>query len=152
MIGGIDEGRLRNAKVRVNPGSTVEDMFFHITPYLRKMPTNIICHIGTNNATDDTSEVVLEKLVRLKEYILAKVPNCKIYFSSPIVRSDDKDAARVVQGVINKMFLLETELVNNSNIGVYELAKKGLHLNGRGTRKLAVNFIEILKALYNSNP
>ena len=149
MIGGIDEGRLRNAKVRVNPGSTVEDMFFHITPYLRKMPTNIICHIGTNNATDDTSEVVMHKLCRLKEYILAKVPNCKIYFSSPIVRSDDEDAARVVEGMINKMFLLETELVNNSNIGVYELAKKGLHLNGRGTRKLAVNFIEILKALYN---
>ena len=151
MIGGIDESRLRKTKVRVNPGATVEDMFYHITPYLRKHPSNIICHIGTNNAVYDSPEMVMSKLIRLKEYILSKLPNCKLYFSSPIIRRDNTgtNAIKVVEEVISNMFLLETPLVNNGNIGGDELGKRGLHLNGRGTGKLAVNFINILKSLQN---
>ena len=147
MIGGIEEGRLWNTKVRVKPGSTVEDMFFHITPYLRKHPSNIICHVGTNNARDDRSEVIMQKLIELKNYVVSKLPNCKLFFSSPITRKDDKDAAKVVEEVKEKMFLLETELVSNCNIGRDEISKKGLHLNNGGTRKLAGNFINILKGL-----
>ena len=125
----------------------MEDMFFHITPYLRKFPTNIICHIGTNNATDDNSDVIVEKLGRLKEYILSQVPHCQLFFSSPIIRRDYLNPAKVVDEVNKKMTLLETALVDNSNIGEYELGWKGLHLNGRGTRKLASNFFSILKGL-----
>ena len=151
MIGGVDESRLRKTKVRVNPGATVEDMFYHITPHLRKHPSNIICHIGTNNAVYDSPEMIMSKLIRLKEFILSKLPNCKLYFSSPIIRRDKTrtNAVKVVEEVISKMFLLDTPLVNNSNIGEDELGKRGLHLNGRGTGKLAVNFINILKSLQN---
>ena len=147
MIGGIEEGRLWNTKVRVKPGSTVEDMFFHITPYLRKHPSNIICHVGTNNAVTDRSEIIMQKLIGLKDYIVSKLPNCKLFFSSPITRKDNKDAAKVVEEVKEKMFLLETELVSNCNIGRDEISKKGLHMNNGGTRKLAGNFINILKGL-----
>ena len=89
----------------------------------------------------------MQKLLWLKDYIMSKVPNCKLYFSSPIVRKDDVDAARVVQEMNSKMFLLDTELIDNSNIGKAEIGRKGLHMNGRGTKFLAVNFINILKVL-----
>ena len=63
MIGGIDERRLRNTKVRSHPGASVEDLHYHITPYLRKKPTNIIIHVGTNNARSDNSDMIIEKLI-----------------------------------------------------------------------------------------
>ena len=147
MIGGIDESRLRDTKVRIKPGATVEDMFFQITPYLRKKPSHIICHVGTNNANDDTSDMVIQKLCQLRDYIKFKLPNCQLFFSAPIVRRDDQKAAKVVAEVIQKMNHLQTPFISNNNIGGEALGKKGLHMNNRGTTKLAVNFIEILKVL-----
>ena len=97
MIGGIDERRLRNTKVRSKPGASIEDMFFFITPYLRKNPTNIICHVGTNNTRSDSAEQIMEKLVQLKEYIMSKCPSAKLVFSNLIVRTDDPIASRVVR-------------------------------------------------------
>ena len=99
MIGGIDETRLRNTKVRVKPGATIEDMFFQITPYLRKCPTNIICHVGTNNANRDRSDEIMEKLVKLKEYIVSRCPAANIVFSALINRYDNNI---IVQYVENK--------------------------------------------------
>ena len=31
------------------PGSTVDDLSYHIIPIIRKKPTNMIIHIGTNS-------------------------------------------------------------------------------------------------------
>ena len=147
MIGGIDENRLRDTKVRTKPGATVEDMFFQITPYLRKKPSHIICHVGTNNTTDDTSDMVIQKLGQLRDYIKFKLPNCQLFFSAPIIRRDNQRSAKVVAEVIQKMHHLETPFISNNNIGEEGLGKKGLHMNYRGTTKLAVNFIDILKEL-----
>ena len=36
MLNGIIESKLKNTKVRILPGASIEDMFFHITPLLRK--------------------------------------------------------------------------------------------------------------------
>ena len=67
MLYGIDETRLRNTKVRLFPGSTIEDMYLNIYPLLRKNPTNIFLVIGRNNAKTDNSVQVAEKLVKLRE-------------------------------------------------------------------------------------
>ena len=67
MLYGIDETRLRNTKVRLFPGSTIEDLYLNIYPLLRKNPTNIFLVIGTNNAKTDNSAQVVEKLVKLRE-------------------------------------------------------------------------------------
>ena len=145
MIGGIDETRLRSTKVRVKPGATTEDMFFQITPYLRKCPTNIICHIGTNNAKNDGSNQIMERLVNLKDYVMSRCPTANIVFSSLIDRYDDINAARVVREVNSKMKHLDVPLIDNSNITREHVGRKGLHLNSRGTSSLALNFISMLK-------
>ena len=147
MIGGIDKRRLRNTKVRSKPGATIEDMFFFITPYLRKNPTNIICHVGTNNTRSDSAEQIMEKLVQLKEYIMSKCPSVKLVFSNLIVQTDDPTASRVVRETNSKFNHLDTTILRNDNIQEEQLGKKGLHLSGYGTGRLAKNLIEMIKEL-----
>ena len=149
MLGGIDETRLRNTKVRSHPGALIEDMFFQITPYLRKRPSNIICHIGTNNAKSDNADVIMEKLVKLKEYIMAWCPSAKIVFSSLILRRDDKHAAKVVDETNQKLKHLDTPLLDNGNITEDFLGRRGLHLNYSGTKRLAMNLIKVLRDFNN---
>ena len=50
ILCGVQEKRLRNSKVRVFLGANVDDMYDYLTPLLKKKPTNIILHIGSNNA------------------------------------------------------------------------------------------------------
>ena len=68
MLYGIDETRLKHSKVRIFPGCTVDDMFYNIFPLLRKKPSNILLHVGTNNAVSDTPEKIVEKLNKLKKF------------------------------------------------------------------------------------
>ena len=92
ILNGLDESRLRNCKVRVYPGASLEDMHYNIVPQLRKKPTNIILHAGTNNCINHNSRQIIEKLLSLKDFILRRLPNCRIIFSSLIYRCDDAKA------------------------------------------------------------
>ena len=121
-------------------------MHFHITPYLRKKPTNIICHVGTNNAKSDTSDEIMVKLVKLKEYILSKCPSTNLVFSSLIDRIDDPKAGRVVQETNEKLAHLNVPLLINHKINNEHLGKKGLHLNRSGVVRFAMNIIDTLKS------
>ena len=145
MLGGIDETRLWNTKVRSKPGASIEDMFFQITPYLRKNPSNIICHVGTNNAKSDDANMIMEKLVKLKEYIMTWCPVANLVFSSLIMRKDDKHAAKVAEETNLKLDHLDTPLMDNSNLTEGFLGRRGLHLNVSGTRRLAMNLINVLR-------
>ena len=40
---------------------------------------------------------------------------------------------------------LKINIIDNDNIKEQHLGRKCLHLNGKGTRRLAMNFIETLK-------
>ena len=64
----IDEARLKknmNVKVRSFSGATVDDMYNYITPLLKKKPDHILLHVGTNNARNDTSENIFNRLIGL---------------------------------------------------------------------------------------
>ena len=43
-----DKSRLKNCKVCVFPGASIEDMYYNIVPLIRKKPTTIILHAGAN--------------------------------------------------------------------------------------------------------
>ena len=56
ILYGIDEKKIcQNGSVRVRvffPGATVEDLKdYYIKPLLRKQPSKVILHVGTNNAS-----------------------------------------------------------------------------------------------------
>ena len=80
-----DEERLKNMKVRIHPGSSVEDMYYNIFPLLRKEPTNIILHAGTNNATSENSVEIVETLFNLRDFICStKLQNYIFWLDKPL--------------------------------------------------------------------
>ena len=49
---GVEEQKLHkyNAKVRSFPGACIDDMYDYLLSLLKKKPTNVILHIGSNDA------------------------------------------------------------------------------------------------------
>ena len=147
LLFGIDEKRLRNTKVRIFPGASIEDMYFNLVPLLRKKPTNIILLVGTNNAVLENSVKIYEKLLRLKEHILKVIPDCHIILSKLIVRDDIPKARQTVIETNELLSKLDVPMMDNGNITEKHLAKKKLHLSSYGIGLLALNVIKILKRL-----
>ena len=140
MLLGVVERRLDNCKVRTHPGATVEDLHIHLEAHLRKKPTRVILLIGTNNCVDDEPGVIVDKLMRLKSFILSKCC-CEVYFATLITRTDAHKyfiKVNAVNGLLNEMGL---RLMDNSNIGTRHLSKPGLHLNRSGVNLLIENFV-----------
>ena len=63
------------------------------------------------------------------------------------MRTDDPTASRVVRETNSKFNHLDTTILRNDNIEEEQLGKKGLHLSGYGTGRLAKNLIEMIKEL-----
>ena len=147
MLYGLDESRLKTCKVRIYPGASIEDMHYNLIPLLRKKPTTIIVHAGANNCVNDNSTQIIEKLLRLKDFILQRLPNCKVIFSSLVYRFDDAKA-QLTTLMTNKNFKnLGEDIIDNSNIGTKHLGRIGLHMTPYGTSRLAMNIIRVLKML-----
>ena len=73
MLAGIDENWLKTGKhkvkVRYFPGARTDDLYDYMKPLLRKSTDYIILYIGTNDALDNTSREILDKILKLKTYI-----------------------------------------------------------------------------------
>ena len=128
LLNGIDESKLVNAKVRIYPGASVDDMFYNIFPLLRKTPSNVIIYAGTNNAKAESSTQIIEKLSNLQDFIVSILANCKVVFSQLIHRVDDGKAQLTVKVTNEKMTKIGLCVLDNSNITQDHLGKKGLHI------------------------
>ena len=82
IVSGIEENRIsrqwRNVKVKSFPRATVEDMYDYIKPLLKKCHKNIILHLGTNNTDNDTSRIVLDKILFLKAFVKEALLDCNV--------------------------------------------------------------------------
>ena len=155
MINGIDKKRISeknsNVKVRYFNGALVEDMFYNLVPLMRKKPSALILHVGTNNTVSDSSKVILKKINSLISYIKINNPECRIIISQPVRRTDNGKATLTLNNLNKLLAELDVDKIDNSNIDVSCLGKSGLHLNSIGTGKLALNFIKFLKAFCNAD-
>lgn len=149
IIGGILEDKLSRYKVKVrsNPGACIDDIYDYIAPLLRKKPTYIILHVGTNDATSKSSRKIYTEITNLRSYIEDCLPETKVIISCPVLRTDNQKANRTLQEVDSKLKGSNFDLVVNDNITDTHLGKKGLHLNDKGSGSLAVNFINHIKRL-----
>ena len=151
MISGLNEKKLGNSKclvkVRPFPGAKIIDMFDYLKPLLQKCPSAVLLHIGTNDAKDSSSSEIVDKMLILKTYITDHLPNCKVFLSSPTIRFDEAKASYTINKVNELLTMLDIKKVNNNNIDKSHLSKRGLHLNPHGVKKLALNFIKILRKL-----
>ena len=93
MVSGLKEQLLSNkkhqVKLRYCRGTTVEDMFDCIKPILKQKPDYIVLHVGTNNAKDMSSRIILDRLLQLKTAALDSNGSCKVLLSQPMTRVDD---------------------------------------------------------------
>ena len=107
--------------------------------------------MGTNSSVGENSGVILNKLLLLKSYIEKELPECKVFLSNVIQRTDDTSFQTVINDLNNLLGSLNLEIIDNSNIKAQHLEKKGLHLNHHGTGRLALNFMKILKKINSKN-
>ena len=148
IIMGLEENRLRKykAKVRAFPGALVDDMYDYLLPLLKKKPSNIIIHIGSNDAPNKSANEIANEIRCLKYFIDQMVPGVKIFVSCPVTRLDNKKA----NSTLCQLSILLKDAGNiicNDNVDPSCLGRKGLHLNAKGSGRLAMNFISLMRRL-----
>ena len=148
ILWGVEEGRLKkyNAKVRVNPGAQVDDLYDYMAPLLRRKPQNIILHIGSNDANYKPAEQIFTEIANLKRYIEDVIPGVKVILSCPVIRADNIKANHTLRRLEESIRSTFTFVCNN-NVDVSCLGKKGLHLNPKGAGRLAMNYISLMRCL-----
>ena len=78
-----------SVKVGIFRGATIDDMKDFLKPYLKRSLTNMILLVGTNKSINDSSSLILNKLLSLKNYIHTELSESNVILSNIIDRSDD---------------------------------------------------------------
>ena len=151
ILNGIDENRLNSkfkVKVRAFSGAYIDDMYDYLAPLLKKKPSVIILQIGSNDATQKTSSQIYREILNLKEHIEFVLPNVKVYLSCPVLRVDNVKANLSLVALGKKLkFNFPSNIIVNDNIDITCLGRKGLHLNPKGSGRLAINFLSLMRRL-----
>ena len=146
MVNGINEKQLSqkcgNVKVFHFLGARTEDLNHYIVPIIKSKPDYLILHVGTNDATTNSSRKIVDDLLMLKTNISKELPNCRIVLSKPTIRHDHGKANLTIRNVNKRLENLELECIDNSNITAEHLGQKGLHLNSKDKGRLALNFLK----------
>ena len=149
ILNGIEENRLSksmNVKVRPFSGAYVDDMYDYLLPLLKKCPSYIILQIGSNDAPLKTAKQIFNEITDLKAYILSVLPTVKVFLSCPVLRLDDAKANLTLRQLSYELKGLP-DVIINENVDGSCLGKKGLHLNPKGSGRLAINFISLMRRL-----
>ena len=149
ILNGTEENRLRknhSVKVRAFPGSNIEDMYDYLSPLLKKKPFYIILHIGSSDSPYKTSSHILDEILKLKVHIEIVLPTVGVYFSCPILRFDDAKANLTLHHLVMKMKHL-TNIIVHDNVDRSCLGKKGTYLNPKGSGRLAINLLSLMRRL-----
>ena len=152
MLHEIDENRLSGAKPysvkdRIFRGATIDDMKDFLKLYLKRSPANIFLHVGTNNSINDSSSVILNKLLSLKNFIHTELRESNVIHSNIIDRSDNGIARLKISNFNKHPNSLKIDTNDNSNISSEHLNGSGPHLNRHEKGKLAMNLIKELREL-----
>ena len=149
MINGIDEKRLSqkfgNVKDFHFSSTRIEDLIHCIVPISKNKPDYLILHVGTNDATTNSSRRIVDDLRMLTTNISKQLPNCRIVLSKPTIRHDHGKANLTIRNVNKYLESLELECIDNSNINAEHLRQKGLHLNPKGKGILSLHFLKQLR-------
>ena len=114
---------------------------------LNQNPDYVVLHVGTNNAKDMSSRIILDKLLQLKTAVLDSNENCKVILSQPMTRVDDGKACLTNSKVNDLLEELDTPIVKARSITVEHLGSKGLHLNPYGIARFGMNLKASIRKL-----
>ena len=107
MLARVDKNLLKSGKhkfkIRYFPVARPDDMSDYMKPLIRKLPNYIIWHIGTNNALENKSTEVLDKILKRKKYKQEELPKHEITVSTPVKRHDHGEASLTISHLSNKL-------------------------------------------------
>ena len=106
----------------------------------------MIIQTGTNDTPSSTSREIQGNLLKSKALGNEKLPQCKVWLSTLILRTDNGKATLTVSQLVNHLLNLNIDVIDNRNIKSRHLSRKGLHLNDSGSKLLARNFLEKIKS------
>lgn len=153
MLNGIKEKDLDTKKTKVKVkyfgGAKVADLKRKVEMIIEEKPTAVILYAGTNDAVTKPSNAIIDELLSLKNRIENELPCCKVVISSLTPRVDDGKAALTIKNFNNHLNDLKIDILDNSNILVQDLGKRGLHLSNYGKKKLTRNILRVIYDLEN---
>ena len=117
-------------------------------PLLRKQPSTILIHVGTNDAgiKGATADKIIDNLLELKKELETKLPEATVVISTTLKQSDKVSADQMIETVNKKVRCLGLNIVGNTNIDSQDLGRKGFHLISRGLGKFPSNLINKLRS------
>ena len=140
-------------KVRSFGGFGVNDIYSKLDALLKKKPSKIVLHLGTNNSVMKTSQSILDDILKLKQIIESTLEGAEVIISCPIIRTDNAKAKLTILKFIEKIKHLKVKYLLNDNVNENCLGKKGLHLSEWGGRpvcyQLDKSAAEVLAIIQN---
>ena len=112
-----------------------------------KKPTYIILQIGSNDSPLKSCEEIASEISELKSFINNTLPETRIFISCPLIRIDNMKANCTLRKLDAYLKGSNMEIIANDNIDGSCLGKKGLHLNPKGSGRLALNYISLMRRL-----
>ena len=105
-------------KIKLFPGSTVDNLSHHIIPIIRKKSTNMIIHIRTNDAPSSMPKEgkIQDNLLKLKSLAKEKLPQRKVWLSTPTLRTDNRKATLTGSQLVNHLLNLIIDVIDNRKI------------------------------------
>ena len=100
MLNGTEESKLSNTRhIRVQPISygKIEYIQQNLKDLLHEDLETVIIHAGTNNATTDTPQMIVDKLITLKRNIERSLPKSRVIVSKLIVRTNNTKANTTIR-------------------------------------------------------
>ena len=82
------------------------------------------------------------RLLLIKIFYRDEKARLNIIISNLVNRTDNIEPLSVVKKVNELLFTLQLNVIDNSNIGTQELSHRWLHVNSKGSGKIAGNFIK----------
>ena len=141
---------VRHVAVKSFSGARIEDMEDYLKPLLRKEPDEIILHIGTNNIRDESAKDVASGVVNLITQVQQDSPTTRLTISPLLPRSDNlelndkiNEANKILRSICSSHGLT---LLQNSNVDLTCLNRRGLHLNRKGSQLLSKCYSDYLNS------
>lgn len=107
----------RKVQVRPLPGAVIKDIHDYVKSPLKKRYDIVILYVRTHNISREVAWSVLDTILALKSFIEMEMLEWNISISNLIKRTNDINAASVVEKANELSFTMQLNIVDNSNIG-----------------------------------
>ena len=134
MVNGIEGSKLsktHHIRVQPIPGGKAEDIQQNLKDVLHEDLETLIFHAGTNNATTNTPQMIVDKLITLKRNIEGSLLKGRVIVRKFILRTDNTKTNTTIQNMNRMIKELQIQTVDNSKISK-NFGKKKITFESRG--------------------